>query len=175
MNLVGPSRVLEASSESDWVSVLFGSWAVQKHKAQVNLYSKLEQAIPRLKPTCFQGLLLLEEMLSDGFPPEALSSTSSVLPFANEGLQTWWDVGSLWLLLKGDGNFLSEVCVKIKSRAWLPAVCPYCSKDRLCTWQPSAIPFASAAHPFSWDVLPGWPDFQTFRITQRQLLERKAK
>lgn len=56
-------------------------------------------------------------MLSDGFPPEALSSTSSELPFANEGLQTWWDVGSLWLLLKGDGNFLSEVCVKIKSRA----------------------------------------------------------
>lgn len=90
---------------------------MQKHKAQGNLYSKLEQAIPRLKPTCFQGLLLLEEMLSDGFPPEALSSTSSELPFANEGLQTWWDVGSLWLLLKGDGNFLSEVCVKIKSRA----------------------------------------------------------
>lgn len=71
-----------------------------------NSSSNLEQAIPRLKPTCFQGLLLLEEMLSDGLLLEALSSARGELPFAKVGPKTWWDVGSLWLLLKRSGDFL---------------------------------------------------------------------
>lgn len=96
MILVGPSR--EKGLFCVRLCVVFWQMSSAKTQSPVqgcNLSFNLEQAIPRLKSTCFQGLLLLEETLSDGLPAEALSSARGELSFARVGPQNWWDVGSL--------------------------------------------------------------------------------
>lgn len=69
--------------------------------------------------------------------------------------------------------------IKRKDEAWFLPVCPYCSKDCLCTWLPPATPFPSAASPLSCNILPDFSYLhlarslmgEKWRMTQRHQLK----
>lgn len=57
-------------------------------------------------------MLLLEEVLVDALPPEAVDSARGELHLSKAG--PWWGVGPFWLLIKENNNFLSEVGINRK-------------------------------------------------------------
>lgn len=163
MILVGPSREQGLFRVRLCVYVF---WQLSSAKKQspvqgCNLSSNLEQAIPRLQIDVSKPCCCWKKCSVMVFHQKHWALQGVIYPLPKWDPRLGGNVDSLWLLLKGDSNFLSEVSVERKAGAWLQVVCPYCCKDQLCTWQFSAIHFASPAHPLSWDILPGWPDFQT--------------